>query len=352
MFQKMQRLMGAVSLMLWVFILSGAQAADVWYEDNNLGKAGGMPFDFVSKFATPESFRQATGYIDVYMIRANVLNLLDDQFIVKVFSSYLEINNIKLAIDVGGATWMQQPARKKVTQKELKLFRRLKRFGVNVDYVSLQSVLSKPLKKDGFKVAYPLYKRIEDVVSYAKAVTEIYPIAEIGIIDDLPSHGKDYRQPYRQLKDAMSEADMKLSYIHLDMPFDFPKHHKYGITWLTVRDVERYVEDQLGLSFGYFTTSRKGGYTSSKAYHKSVIADLECYAGSGGTPHDFIIASWFPYPQKTIPESATGNFYPTMRTVLEFGLRLDQIEQGGPVWTVQLALDSRWRAQCGVSDSK
>jgi hypothetical protein len=55
-------------------------AADVWYEDNNLGKAGGMPADFVEKFRQPESFSQATKYIRVYMMRALDMKGMDDQF--------------------------------------------------------------------------------------------------------------------------------------------------------------------------------------------------------------------------------------------------------------------------------
>jgi len=350
--QRVQQLIFIAGVISWLVSTSAALAADIWYEDNNLGKPGGMPADFVSKFNSPESFRQATDAIDVYLMRANVLNKLDDNFVGKVFSSYLVKNHIKLAVNDGGATWMQRPGRKKVSKNNIDLYNRLKRLGITVDYVSLQSVLSKIPKEDGVKVDYPLAKRVEDIVIYARAITEIYPKAEIGIIDALPSHGKEYRQPYRDLRDALSRAGLKLSFIHLDMPFEIPREQQRGITWQTVRDVERYVEDELGLVFGYFTTSRKGGDTSSKAYHRSVIADLDCYAGSGGTPDDYIIASWFPYPEKTIPEFATGDEYPTMRTVVEFGRKLEQIEQGGSTWNVQRAKEQGWRVQCGISNSK
>ena len=321
-----------------------SQAVEVWYEDNNLGKGGGMPTDFVEKFRQPESFSQATKYIRVYMVRAQVMEAMDDQFLKTSFNQYLKNNNVKLAIDAGGATWAQGKGRGKVAANELGLLERLQGLGVKVDYMSLQSVLSKPFKADGQKVDYPMSMRIEGIVKYSKAVRAIYPQVEIGIIDALPSHGKEYQQPYRQLKNALTREGLELSYVHLDMPFELIKEQKHGITWQRVREVERYVEDELRVKFGLLATSRKGGHSSSKAYHHSVMAALMCYAGVDGTPHDFIIASWFPYPEKTIPETATGDDYPTMRTVKEFGQQLDQIEKSGAGSV--FAGQSSWGAMC------
>jgi len=320
-------------------------AADVWYEDNNLGKGGvSMPTDFVEKFRQPESFSEATKYIRVYMVRAQVMEAMDDQFLTTSFNQYLKGNSIKLAIDAGGATWAQAGARGKVATNELGLLKRLQGLGVKVDYISLQSVLSKPLIKDGEERDYPMSMRIEDIVKYSKAIRAIYPQVEIGIIDALPSHGKDYQQPYRQLKNALTREGIELSYIHLDMPFELIKEQHHGITWQRVREVERYVEDELRVKFGLLATSSKGGHNSSKAYHHAVMAALMCYSGADGTPHDFIIASWFSYPEKTIPETATGDDYPTMRTVKEFGRQLDRIEKNGA--RSVFAGQSSWAAMC------
>lgn len=327
-------------------VASAALAADLWYEDNNLGKGGGMPPDFVEKFHQPDSFRQATRYINVYLMRANVLEKLDDQFLTTLFLPYLRGNNIKLAINAGGATWAQKQGRELVFNREIDLLKRLKRLGVQVDYISLQSVLSKPLRINREKVDYPLSKRIEDVVAYSKAVREIYPRAAIGIIDALPSHGEDYRQPYRLLKDAMAREKIALSYIHLDISFNAVMQGYKGVTWQTIKEVESYVEEDLGLHFGYFTKSRLGGQTSSRAFHQGVMAALECYAGAGGTPRDFIVASNFRHPQKTIPETATGDDYPFMRTVLEFGRQLERMEKAGPSWAAQRGREPGWRAMC------
>lgn len=317
--------------LLFSIISAAAAAADIWYEDNNLGKPGGMPPDFASKFGQTESFNQASQYLRVYMVRTNVLDAMDDEFLAGLFHPYLTRNNIQLALDAVGATWMQAPGRKTIANREVRLLERLKRLRMQVDYVSLQSVLSKPLVIDGVTVDYPMSKRIKDVVTYAKSVRKIYPQAQIGIIDAIPSHVEDYRQPYLLLKNALAREKIALSYIHLDMPFDIPREQLLGITWPQARAVESYVEDVLGVRFGFMTTSAKGGRASSKVFHERVLAAQECYLGAGGTPADFIIASWFPSPQTTIPETATGDDYPAMRTVLEYGRQLDRIERMGGV---------------------
>jgi len=336
--------LAAAALIALAAAISTAPAADLWYEDNNLGRGGGMPPDFIEKFRRPETFSQATRHIRVYLMRAVVLRKLDDEFLSTLLIPYLEKNNIKLAINAGGATWGRERAR----DRDMQLFERLKRLGARVDYISLQSVLSKPMRKMGEEWTYPMSKRIEAVVAYTRAAKAVFPQAEIGIIDALPSHGRDYRQPYRELRDAMARGGFRLSFVHLDMPFEIPAERLYGINWRTVREVERYVENGLGVRFGFFATSRNGGHRSSKAFHDNVMAALECVSGSGGTPGDFIVASWFPHPRTTIPEDATGNDYPAMRTVLAFGRRLEQIDKAGPDAVAQLARQPEWRSLCAA----
>jgi len=345
----MYKLLKQVLLLLVLLAPISGSATELWYEDNNLGKSGGMPKDFIKKFDHPESFLQATKYIDVYMVRSNVLYKLDDHFLGQVFYPYLKKNGIKLAIDAGGATYSQHERRSRVRAGEFKLFKRLNRLKVKVSYISLQSILSKFPKENGQRVDYPLEKRMADAVSYTKEVRELFPQVEFGIIDALPSLGFDYEKPYRELKDSLAREGVVLSYIHLDMPFEIPWGKRRGVSWQSAVQVERYVEDELGIKFGYFVTSRKGGHTSSKSFHRRVLGDLECYSGSGGTPDAYIFASWFPYPEKTIPETAVGDDYPTMRIAKELGARLITIDKAGETWHLERSNEAEWRSSCRVS---
>ena len=337
----------ATILLQALVVRTGLSATLLWYEDNNLGRAGGMPSDFIEKFHRPDTFREASRHIDVYMIRANVLSKMDDAFLATLLEPYLRKIGIKLAIDATGATWAQAPGRDRAFRADIQLLERLKREGVDIHYISLQSVLSKRLVRAGKVVDYPLSKRIEDAVAFAKAARPIYPRAEIGIIDALPSHGKDFRRPYRQLRDAMSREGLKLSYIHVDMPFEIPRERQLGVSWQSLRKVERYVEEDLGLRFGFFTTSRTGGNISSRAFHDRVMAALECYTGATGTPRDWLIASWFPHPRNTIPENVVGEDYPAMRTVLAFGRSLEQImDIGSSSQSPGRTQEPAWHALC------
>jgi len=131
------------------------------------------------------------------------------------------------------------------------------------------------------------------------------------------------------------------------MPFEIPHERQLGVTWQMLREVERYVEEELGLQFGFFTTSHTGGNISSKAFHERVMAALECYAGAMGSPRDWVIASWFPHPRTTIPENADGDDFPAMRTVLAFGRRLEQISNAGSSSeATQPIKRPKWRTLC------
>jgi hypothetical protein len=345
------RIRGPLFVVLLLGVLlqcAAARATQIWYEDNNLGHGGGMPPDFVEKFHKPDTFAQATKFINVYMLRANVLQKMDDKFLTDLLLPYLKKNNIKLAINAGGATWLRANARRReLFEAEIGLLRRIKRLGGNVSYISLQSVLSKPMRrKDAPQLA--MDQRVAGVVEYAQAARTVFPDVQIGIIDALLSQGREYKAPYRQLVDALDRQHLKLAYVHLDVSFKAPQTRQKGVTWQAIHELERYVETDLGAQFGLFAQSRKAGQTSSAAFHHDVLAALDCYAGSGGTPREYIVASWFPYPDRTIPETATGNDFPARRIVLDFGRKLDKIEHGGAAWQQQRQADGGWRQECGI----
>ncbi len=328
-------------------------AATIWYADNNLGRAGQVPVDFVEKFHKPETFAQATKHIDVYMLLAPVLSRMDDAFLTQLLFPYLEKNHIKLAINAGGATWLgTTPQRQKVLDREMELLERIKRLGGRVDYISLQSILSKPRRdggKDGEAPEFAMADRIRGAVVYSQAAKRVFPDAAIGIIDALPSKGMDYQSAYRELAEAMKAGGVALAYVHLDISFDAARQGRYGTDWSRIRDIERYLEDDLKVQFGLFAKSRRAGQQSSAAFRDAAIASVQCYAGSGGSPREYVFASWFKYPDRTIPETATGDDYPAMRIVLELGDELKRIEQGGAAWVAQQKANPAWMSRCGIN---
>lgn len=325
----------SVSLRTWIslfwLIASSAvlNGTTLWYEDNNLGVGAGMPADFKDKFQRPETWENARQFIDVYLIRANSLtaskNAIDDSFLEENFIPVLNQTGVTIALDVQGATWMHHRDKTRIVDEEIALARKLRELGGNVTHLSLQSVLSKPQTIDGKRVEYPMKLRYADVVDYATRATEELPGIKIGIIDALPSHGKEYHIPYRELARRMRAAGLSLDHIHLDIPFEIPEKNRNGMSWEKVKEVEDFVRNEIGCQFGLVCTSRVAGYDSDKAYHQAVLSSLKRYSRIGGDPDQYLIMSWFPHPAFTIPDSAQVNDYPLMRTVVEFGQRLDEI---------------------------
>ena len=194
--------------------------------------------------------------------------------------------------------------------------------GGDVRYLCLQSVLSKPLRVKGKVQPYPKAQRYKDIQLYMTLVKKEFPNIKMGIVDALPSHGKDYKG----LKDHLAKANLVLDHIDLDIPCEIPDKKRNGMSWQKVKAVEEYVQKEIGCSFGLVCTSRVAGYKSDEAYHKAVLSVLGSHTKTGGHPDRYLIMSWFPHPKTSIPDSATGKSYPVMRTVLEFGRQLETMK--------------------------
>lgn len=299
---------------------SAAQRPGIWFEDNNMGVAGGAPADFYSKFRVPDSWAAARRDIDVYYVRSDVLEAgaADDDFLRKYFLPVLATSHIKLALDSGSATWLNSSYSTRIAgvNDDVALVRRIERLGGTVAYIGLQSTLSKPLVVHGQKVDYAMSSRIEDAVDYAAVIKKNFPNIKIGLIDALPSKGMDYEGPYRDLAAAFTTAGLTLDFIQLDSQYDSAQA---GITtsWAKIARVESFVKHSLHLHFGLVATSRTAGYTSDEAYHDAVLDVPVEYREAGGEPDEYVIMSWYPHPTLTVPDSGGDGRYPAMKTVLE-----------------------------------
>ncbi|MDQ3637053.1 MAG: hypothetical protein M3426_03535 [Actinomycetota bacterium] len=302
--------------------------AGLWYEDNNMGTAGGMPPDFKEKFYRPDLWAGAREAIDVYYVRATTLlnpeNGLDDSFLEKNFVPVLEESGVEIALDAVEANFLRArpaPADERI-EREISLVEKLGAMGGRVGYVALQSVLSKPLREKGRVVEYPMQQRIEDVVEYAKTARERLPDVEIGIIDALPTKGLDYRDPYGRLAAALSEEDPELKFVHLDCPYEHPQEGA-RITWEGVKEVESFVKTDIGARFDFICTSRTGGEASDEAWNDNVLDAPRQYASVGGSPDEYVVMSWFPHPGSTIPEAVGPGRFSDTKTVLSFARELE-----------------------------
>lgn len=298
--------------------------AEMWYEDNNQARSGGIPRDFKEKFVKPETWARAREVMDVYMIRANSLdsreNAIDEEFIREKMAPVLKAANLPVAIDFGGATWRNAGRKQNMLQRELNLVGIILEAGIQIRCGSLQSVLSKPLfdENSGKRILYPMDKRYQDVLDYFQAFKKQFPGLAIGIIDALPTHDDDYETAYCGLKEKLARYGFKLDHILLDIPFELPEENRLNNSWPKVKAVERYVKHEVGCRFGLIGASKTAGHESDRAYHRALLKMLDRCRTHRIEPDFFIMMSWFPHPKRSIPDNAPEGEYPAMKTFVEF----------------------------------
>lgn len=296
-------------LIFSAFLFAGK--CEMWYEDNNLGKAGYFPADAKEKFIDTQTWKTSRKKMGVYLIRTNALYLrkndITDYFLKNKMLKVLKRSNIKLALDVRGATLGNlSEKRRKIRLKEFKLIDKLENMGAHIDSINFQSALSKSVKHASPKdkvYAYPLEQRIDDIVSYAKNIHQKYPHIKFGLIDALLAKGYPYRESYQKLLQKMQEAHLALHHIILDLPYDFIEKHRKGITWAKVIEVERYVKDDLHLKYGKIFHDARAGRKSDRLFFTKVMKMATQYKKEGGDPDYCLLMSWYPHPARTIPET-------------------------------------------------
>lgn len=315
--QRLLKLLGpALLLAFW----AAAALAAVWYEDNSFARKGGLPEDFIYKFEHPESWKTARSNLSVYQFRVNMFNRnypqITDEFIVKNMIPVLKEAGIRVALDTAGPLLSGCRDRAGRIDMEFEWISRIKRLGLDVHYVSLQSVLSKPHRHGGEEFDCPLADRVSGAIAYARRFASVYPNAEFGLIDALPSKGLPYREAYKYARDMFRSENLPLRYIHLDLSVDMVWSGVNGLNWQKVIEVERYVK-KLGLQFGLLLTSRKSGQISDEAFYKTIVAGFEEYRRAGGAADHYVIISWFPYPKQTVRRIGDSGGYPVTDAIVE-----------------------------------
>jgi hypothetical protein len=315
-----------ISFVFFLIYSACAVAQTIWYEDNSFARKGGLPDDFVYKFENPESWKLARSKLNVYMFRPNMFGKnypqITDEFLVRYLIPVLKGSGIEVALDTSASLLSGCRDRAGRIKAEMGWVARIKRAGLHVNYISLQSLLSKPHREDGEVRDCPIADRVKAGIAYAKQLAEIYPGVEIGIIDALPSKGLPYKEPYKYTRDMFWSEKIPLKFIHMDVSAEMIQRGINGLSWPKVIDVERYVK-KLGLKFGLIFTSRRSGHISDGAFYNTILTALDEYRRAGGAADHYVIISWFPYPKQTVRrlgEVAGG--YPVTDAIPEFSRRI------------------------------
>jgi len=290
----------------------------LWFEDNNLAVAAGIPADFKHRFEHPASWAKSRARMNTFMVRTNTLRHpphgLDDAFLEESLVPVLSGDDVALVLDVTEAVWLQHrlaTSGKTIDQflaKTRTLIERIENAGGHVAALSLQSVLSKPLPG----APYPMTMRIQDVVLFAEFIETFRPGLPIGVIDALPSKGRPWKGAYTALAHALGDAGLALDHVILDLPWEIAEEEQNGMSWSSAKDVEMHVKG-LGSRFGMGLFSRTGGTDSALAYHERTLSSLKSYRAIGGAPDFYLQLSFFPHPLQSIPDD-DASLHTTLRT--------------------------------------
>jgi len=269
-------------LLIAISIIQCAKA-DIWYQDNNLQQAGKLPKDFVTRTISDESLASmGVYYLRLSSARAN------PQAMLKLAR---DLKAKPVALDIPDATWAGC-RNKRNYAKTIKDIKLLQSVGLNVKYLGLQSVLSKPYRKrDNNCNEYrtiqqsKIIPRYLDILTFYQQVQPAFPGISIGIIDALPAKGVAYyKDAYRDIAFGLKQRGFKLGFIHLDIPEHL----------LRTPEPVQYVKS-LGVPVGLYLVSRNGGNKSGLEVERKKIKAL-LKTKSWGVDY-YISSGWFKFPE-------------------------------------------------------
>jgi len=295
----------------------------LWYSPSNAAEGGGRLPDFVELFTEEQQWPRARAHTGVLLMKLiSLRQMLEDDFIETHFVPKLREWNMRLAFDVSGATWASCLAnRDSRFNAEAGVIQRIIDAGGRVEFLGLQSVLSKPLPDPlpGALSAncppYSMEQRFGDVLWYLAEMKARFPGIKVGIIDASLAHGEDAADRFGRLADHLAMAGQRMDFVLLDHPYHYGERE--GVTsWASVRDLEGYIRNELGIPAGLFHVSSVGGRESERRFYDETLASQDRYAEVGGHAEYHVVSSWYPHPQSELPEDAEDPRYPLTKVLL------------------------------------
>jgi len=294
----------------------------LWYSPSNAATAGGTLPDFMDLFDNEQQWANIRAKTGVLFLRAVTLKKWKTTgFIENTLVPKLNEWGIQLALDVSGATWAKcwaDPMTK--LNGEIALLNQIQAAGGSVQYLGMQSVLSKPLPAtlpEAMQANCPPYTmedRYQDVAMYVNGMKNAFPDTQVGIVDAMLAHGDDAQAAYTALTDVLAGQGLALDFVLFDHPYHYGE--KSGATsWAALQSLEAFVRNDLGVPTGLYHVSSTGGKASEKQFHDEVLLTQDHFAAVGGTPDYHILSSWYPFPTNELPENAAAPQYPMTKVL-------------------------------------
>ncbi len=309
-------------LTILVLSTSTVKASDVWFwiPSTNLPQ-------YPQVLLHPEQWNQSENLLDTYVLSMDTTSgVWQDSYLKNYVIPLQSAHHIKIAIDSGNATWLtcrkgQGTINLQTEVDNLKHFYAL---GGTVDYIWMQSSLSKPVL-DRLKANCPGYsidQRLADIITYMKAIHQNFPAIKIGLIDNTTTHmmlhnaGTEdtYQNTYRKLMNVLKQNGQSLDFLIEDVSSEqvAGKALPGVMEYPQLLQVEQFVHNTLQIKFGLILATYDT--TASEAKEATLnIAEARVYKARGGNPDFYVATNHYAVGAVThlLPENDSVNYTAT-----------------------------------------
>ncbi len=135
----------------------------------------------------------------------------------------------------------------------------------------------------------------------------------------------DYDDAHRIVLEKLRAAKLPLTGVTIDNPYDYLIGEHFSVNlkpatsvdWLKrVRDYEDRSRSE-GLEVNLIVNSERGGQKSDALFAEETLKMTETYLKAGGRPDRWIVQSWYPHPERIVPETDPTTLTGLVKAVIE-----------------------------------
>ncbi len=135
----------------------------------------------------------------------------------------------------------------------------------------------------------------------------------------------DYDVAHRMALERLRAAKLPITGVTIDNPYDYLIGEHFSVNlkpattvnWLKrVRDYENRSRAE-GLEVNLIVNSERGGQKSDALFAEETLKMTDTYLKAGGRPTRWIVQSWYPHPERIVPETDPTTLTGLVKRVIE-----------------------------------
>ncbi|NLI00554.1 MAG: hypothetical protein GX446_13800 [Chthonomonadales bacterium] len=135
----------------------------------------------------------------------------------------------------------------------------------------------------------------------------------------------DYDDAHRIVLQKVRAAGLPLTGVTLDNPYDYLIGEHFSVNLKPATTVDwlkrvRAYEDRSraeGLEVNLIVNSERGGQKSDALFAEETLKMVDTYLKAGGRPNRWIVQSWYPHPERIVPETDPTTLTGLVKAVIE-----------------------------------